>query len=151
MYLSGRMALLLNDLDTPPYIPACSHQYTNVVIESTKHVQQAIQILLRALESRSLALSKCANPDAAIRDASLIQLLQSSSAAGYLCEGDTYAQLGQQKMALAAYHKGLEAVSKDNPYYHRLLHDKAIADSAMNKRIDFLSQLPEDIVTHVDG
>lgn len=142
------MTLLLNDLDTTPYIPACSHQYTNVVIESTKHVQQAIQILLRALESRSLTLSKCANPDAAIRDASLIQLLQSSSAAGYLCEGDTYAQLGQQKMALAAYHKGLEAVTNDDPYYHRLVHGKAIADSAMNKRIDFLSQLPEDIVTN---
>ncbi|CDH57688.1 predicted protein [Lichtheimia corymbifera JMRC:FSU:9682] len=84
-------------------------------------------------------------------------LFRSATAAlGYLCEGDVYCQQGRSEAAMAGrksviYDKGLEAVPASDPHYRDLQQQRqprrSKKTSSNNKRIDFISELPIDVVS----
>lgn len=56
-----------------PTLPASTENYAQLVHDLTAQLQQSIEPIWSALNLRSMALSKCANFDAALYDANVMQ------------------------------------------------------------------------------
>lgn len=73
-----------------------------------------------------------------------------SSPLDYLRQGEAYSQRGFQRMAINVFNEGLSTLSSpSDPYYAQLERAKHDAEERDNKRIDFISMLPMDIVMHI--
>ncbi|KAI8144308.1 hypothetical protein BJV82DRAFT_656663 [Fennellomyces sp. T-0311] len=68
------------------------------------------------------------------------------TATGYLRAGDTLALQGKHSQAIQVYDQGLETVSIDDNQYTSLEQYKATSQQQLDKRVDFLTALPIDIV-----
>ncbi|CDH60956.1 predicted protein [Lichtheimia corymbifera JMRC:FSU:9682] len=115
-------------------------------------IQQSPSQMYDALHDRAKLLATSGQFEAALRDAVAMQKIQPTAALGYLCEGDVYCQQGRSEDAMATYSKGLEAVPASDPHYHDLQQQqqRITANTTSNKRIDFISELPIDVVsTHI--
>ncbi|CDH54779.1 predicted protein [Lichtheimia corymbifera JMRC:FSU:9682] len=95
---------------------------------------------------RARLFANSAQFDKALRDAAAIRTLLPGSGLGYLCMGDVYCQQGHYAAAISIYDHGLEAVPDSDPYYQHLQQCRSVAVTSNNKRVDFISQLPLDIV-----
>ncbi|KAJ8657966.1 hypothetical protein O0I10_006237 [Lichtheimia ornata] len=136
-----------NALCKQPTLKASSEKYAQLVHDSTIQLHQSIQSILSALNLRAIGLTKCANFELALHDARVMQQLSPSSALGYLREADIYSEQGQQLQVIDICDKGLSTVDAMDTHYDTLQRAKMDAEQRQNTHIDFISQLPLDIVT----
>ncbi|KAJ8657585.1 hypothetical protein O0I10_006649 [Lichtheimia ornata] len=135
------------DLCKQPILKATSEKYTTIVYDSTTRLHQLIDSILSALNERVIGFTKLANFDAALGDVSIIQQLSPSSALGYLCAASVYKEQGKQLQVIDICNKGLDVVDPNDTDYSTLQQMKADAMQYQNKRIDFITDLPWDLVT----
>ncbi|CDH54838.1 predicted protein [Lichtheimia corymbifera JMRC:FSU:9682] len=139
------------NLCQPISLTATHHECNSIVTESTLRIRQCLTQLTSLLEERTLALLKCAQFDMALRDTTAIQKLDPTLALGYLLKGKVYAYRGQQQQAIKIYDQGLAIAPVMNDQkqqcQQQLLKAKANAETMQQKRIDFITQLPLDIVS----
>lgn len=129
-----------------PTLPASTENYAQLVHDLTAQLQQSLEPIWSALNRRSMALSKCANFDAALYDANAMQQLLPSSALGYLRAAEVYSAQGRQRCAVDICNKGLRMAETKDTHYAALQQAKEDAMHHGSKRVDFISQLPADIV-----
>ncbi|CDS10644.1 hypothetical protein LRAMOSA11130 [Lichtheimia ramosa] len=129
-----------------PTLPASTEKYQQLVYDVTAQLLQPIQCILTALDRRALTLTKCANYESALRDATVMQHLSSSSAVGYLRAASIYYEQGKQRHVIDICNQALRMVDTRDPGYGILLQVKIHAQQRDGKRIDFVSQLPVEIV-----
>ncbi|KAJ8657988.1 hypothetical protein O0I10_006259 [Lichtheimia ornata] len=134
------------DLCKQPILKASSEKYAKLVYDSTTQLLQPIQSILSALNLRAIGLTKCADFDAALRDAKVMQQLSPFSALGYLCAAEIYSEQGKQLQVINVCNKGLSMTDTMDKQYDDLKRAKMDAEQHQSKRIDFVSQLPVDIV-----
>ncbi|KAJ8657586.1 hypothetical protein O0I10_006650 [Lichtheimia ornata] len=135
-----------NDLCKQPVITASTEKYTKLVTNATTQLRQPIDSIMTTLNERAMGLSKCANFDAALRDANAMQQLAHSSALGYLRASSIYNEQGKRRHAVDICHKGLNVVDINDPHYAMLQRAKDDAEHYESKRFDFIMQLPVEIV-----
>ncbi|KAI7874292.1 hypothetical protein K492DRAFT_211654 [Lichtheimia hyalospora FSU 10163] len=138
-----------DQLCTHPALPIRCQRYQQLVTDSTTQLEQCVQTILSFLKDRALGLIQCANFEAAIRDATVMQHIAPSSALGYLQAAKVHSIEGKQRNVMAICDRGLELVNKNDPGYKQLEQAKAVAQQCDRKRIDFMCQLPIDIVVTV--
>ncbi|CDS06454.1 hypothetical protein LRAMOSA08982 [Lichtheimia ramosa] len=136
----------LSDLCQQPTLAASTEKYKQLVYDSTAELLQPIQCILSALDRRSMALSKCASYDAALRDADIMQQFSPSSAMGYLRAVNIYSEQGKQQQVIDICNKAMHMVDTKDPDYTKLQQAKMDAEQRQNIRIDFIMQLPVEIV-----
>ncbi|CDS10639.1 hypothetical protein LRAMOSA11125 [Lichtheimia ramosa] len=136
----------LSDLSIQPTLIASTGTYKQLVHDSTTELLQSIQCILSALDRRSMGLSKCASFESALYDANLMQQLSSTSALGYIREAMIYSEQGKQRHVIDISNQALDVVDTKDPDYVTLQRVKKDAEQRDNKRIDFISQLPVEIV-----
>ncbi|KAI7878397.1 hypothetical protein K492DRAFT_179897 [Lichtheimia hyalospora FSU 10163] len=137
------------DFSQQPIVTIESGTSTNVIADSTRCLQQCLQQQLSHLDNRARALATCAHFEAALRDATTMQQLNPSSAAGYLCAGHVCSLQGREKAAIEIYDKGLAVVPLSDPYYQQLLDARSMAQDKDSKCIDFIKEFPLDIIEHI--
>lgn len=115
------------------------------IIETTAHIQSCVENLVSALDARASLLVEFKQFNAAVQDAFAMITLAPHSVIGYLTAGRAYSLLGQDASALRIYQQMLQKVPNCDPDYHQFVKAKA-TEYAMNKRVDFVSQLPFDLV-----
>ena len=129
-----------------PFMPLSSNKYAQLVDDSTQQLQQSLESIWLALDQRAMGLAKCANFDDALGDANVMQQMSPSSVLGYLRAATIYSEQGKQQHAIGICDQGLKIVDTKDPHYDSLQRAKVDAEQRANKRIDFISQLPADIV-----
>lgn len=134
------------DLCRQPTLKAPSEKYAQIVHDSTTQLHQSFVSILSALDRRAMALTKTASFESALHDANLIQQLSPSSALGYLREASIYSEQGKQLQVIRICNKGLNKVDANDKHYGTLKQLRRDAEQHHNTRIDFIKQLPTDIV-----
>lgn len=134
---------LLPNLVQPIVLSTFHGECKNTVSQLTDQIGHCVTSLIDLLHNRSLALLESAQFDKASSDADAIQKLDPTCALGYLLKGHIYACQGRQRRAIHEVEQGLKMDSQD----HQLLQAKANAVTSNNKRVDFISQLPLDIIS----
>lgn len=121
------------------------------IAHATTEIRDCKQRLVNLLCDRATASAACADFETALRDTDEMRVLMPSSPLVYLCQGDIYRQQGRQSAAIKVYCIGLalSATSSDRDprIFERLQDNIKAAAYDCNKTIDFVTQLPEDIVT----
>ncbi|KAJ8658049.1 hypothetical protein O0I10_006320 [Lichtheimia ornata] len=120
----------------------------NAIKLQTSLAQHHLQKLLLALNVRASLLVNAERLDLARNDAIAMTNLAPSSPLGYLCGGGIHSLRLNYASAIRTYDNGLKRVSRSHPQYDRLLHARATAFEKYDTRVDFISKLPLDIVTH---
>ncbi|KAJ8658032.1 hypothetical protein O0I10_006303 [Lichtheimia ornata] len=118
----------------------------STISTATKDIDQLACQLMEKLNERSTAMANGGQFQLALRDAEAIQFIYPSSSLGYLRAGTIYQQQGRQKEAVAIYQEGLVNVPSSDACYTSLQMQQADASNAANKRIDFISRLPLELV-----
>ncbi|CDS06429.1 hypothetical protein LRAMOSA08957 [Lichtheimia ramosa] len=137
---------LLQHFLQQPTLTAPTEKYKKLAYDSTAELVQSIQCILPALDRRAMALSKCASYDAALGHVDVMQQLSPSSAVGYLRAASIYSEQGKQRHAIDICNQALSIVDSDDVHYATLQRLKMDADQQQAKCIDFISQLPLDVV-----
>ncbi|KAI7874852.1 hypothetical protein K492DRAFT_183494 [Lichtheimia hyalospora FSU 10163] len=138
----------LQELGLSPTIVATNRDAATTITLSTRQIRQCIDTkdihqLSSLLEKRSRALALCAAFDTALRDATVIQSLKKSWTIGYQCAGDVYVRQGRHVAAVKEYTKGLANLTVPDPQLERSI---CIAKEALNKKMDPIGLLPEEVV-----
>ncbi|KAJ8651262.1 hypothetical protein O0I10_013256, partial [Lichtheimia ornata] len=129
-----------------PTQPVSTEKYATIVDDSTTQLHEPIHSILSTLDRRAMALTKLANFESALHDAKAMQQLSPSLALGYVREADIYSEQGKQQQAIDVCIKGLDLVDTNDHGYASLQRAKMDAEQRQNKCIDFIGQLPMDIV-----
>ncbi|KAJ8652695.1 hypothetical protein O0I10_011640 [Lichtheimia ornata] len=116
------------------------------IATATETLRQAAYQFANVLNERAKLLANSAQFDTALRDAAAIRALLPGSGLGYLCMGDVHCQQGRYAAAISIYDQGLEAVPESDQYYQQLQQHRMTAIANNDKRVDFISRLPLDIV-----
>ncbi|KAJ8657567.1 hypothetical protein O0I10_006631 [Lichtheimia ornata] len=119
----------------------------NIKLE-TRHVQDYMRRLLLALNVRASLLVNAERLELALDDAIAMMTLVPTSPLGYLCAGGIHSRRGHHASAIETLNDGLKRVPPSDPQYAHLLNARAVAYNKSIKRIDFISKLPLDVVTH---
>ncbi|KAJ8657995.1 hypothetical protein O0I10_006266 [Lichtheimia ornata] len=127
-------------------IASSVQQRDTSILATTKAVDQLACQFMAKLNERATAFANGANFDLALRDAALIRVITPTSSLGYLKAGTIYHQQGRQQEAASMYEKGLAMVPSSDECYADLQMGHANATNAGNKRVDFITQLPFEIV-----
>ncbi|KAJ8652393.1 hypothetical protein O0I10_011973 [Lichtheimia ornata] len=138
-----------NDVCQQPTLTATRPQYTNRVSDSTTQLQQSIQNVLHVLDDRAIVLTLSADSATALRDAAAMREISPLSPLGYLREAAIHSEQGRQQAVIDICNEGLSVVDINDPGYSKLQQAKSDAMQRDNCRIDFISQLPLDVVTHI--
>ncbi|KAJ8652398.1 hypothetical protein O0I10_011978 [Lichtheimia ornata] len=138
-----------NDVCQQPTLAANHQHYEKHVSDSTAQLQQCISNILALLDDRASVLTRCVNFAAALRDATAMQEISPMSPLGYLRAATIYSEQGKQQDAITSCYKGLNALDINDPGYSKLEETRLVATQRTARRIDFISQLPLDIVLHV--
>ncbi|CDH57664.1 predicted protein [Lichtheimia corymbifera JMRC:FSU:9682] len=138
----------LNNDNVPPFpvIHPSLQQRDTTISTTTEAITQLGSQLMDNLNRRSTALANGAHFDLALRDAAVMRAICPTSSLGYLKAGDIYQQQGRQQKAVAMYDEGLRNTPASDHGYTNLQVQHASALSAANKQVDFISQLPLDLV-----
>ncbi|CDH54796.1 predicted protein [Lichtheimia corymbifera JMRC:FSU:9682] len=140
---------LWNDVCQQPTITATRPQYEKLASDSTTQLQQCIQDVLHVLNDRATVLTLSANFATALRDATAMQEISPLSPLGYLREATIYSEQGRQQAAIDTCNEGLSVVDINDPGYSKLEEAKMVAMQRDACRLDFVSQLPFEVVTDV--
>lgn len=119
----------------------------DLIATITWDLKQCSKTFVQLLHDRATAFASCAQFDLAQRDATAMRVIDPSSPLGYLCGGFICGIQGRQRAAVDMYDKGLRSVPWDDPGYILLEKARHEAKRLDSKRIDFISQLPMDVVT----
>ncbi|CDS10653.1 hypothetical protein LRAMOSA11139 [Lichtheimia ramosa] len=138
---------MFHDILQQPTLIASTEKYQQLVYDSTTELVQPIQCILSALDRRSMALSKCASYESALRDANLMQRLSSTSTIGYIREAMIYSEQGKQRHVIRVCNRALSIVNTNDHGYDTLQRIKIHAQQRANRCVDFISHLPIDILT----
>ncbi|KAI7878398.1 hypothetical protein K492DRAFT_6952 [Lichtheimia hyalospora FSU 10163] len=138
-----------NEFVKPPGVAIQSGPCANVIADSTRWLQQCVQEQLSYLDKRARALATTAHFEAALKDATTMQQLNPSSAAGYLCAGHVCSHQGREKAAIAIYDQGLAVVPLSDPSYQQLVDARSRAQAQNCRCIDFIKELPVDIIENI--
>ncbi|CDS08371.1 hypothetical protein LRAMOSA02319 [Lichtheimia ramosa] len=112
----------------------------------TTEIRSTVDHLLQLYQKRSQMYMSYVKCEAALRDAHAMCDIDPQSPLGYLCVGEVYRQQCRQQKAIDIYSLGLKKASTQHPSYSSLIQAKEDATSQLEKRVDFISQLPFDIV-----
>lgn len=137
---------ILGDLCQQYKPTAPTSKYAPIIYDLTTQLHEPVQSILSVLDRRANTLSKCADFNAALRDAKVMQQLSSSSAIGYLQEASIYSEQGKQRRVIDTCNQALGLVDKKDAHYATLQRIKEDAEQRQNTRIDFITKLPLDIV-----
>ncbi|CDH61272.1 predicted protein [Lichtheimia corymbifera JMRC:FSU:9682] len=137
---------ILDDVCQQPRLIATTEKYAQLVHDSTIELHQPVHSILSALDRRAIGLTKCTSFESALRDANLMQQLSPSSPLGYLRAAEVYSQQGRQSRVIDICNKGLCMVDPSDTHCATLQKLQTVAMERGNSRIDFISQLPIDIV-----
>lgn len=117
--------------------------------EASVAVETLLEAFVPALCVRSATRALAGKFADAQRDAELVILIAPSSAKGYLCKGKIYALEGRQAAAIRVFEKGLNKAASTDPDYDALKRALRAARMQSKKRVDFISMLPEEILTRI--
>ncbi|CDH54806.1 predicted protein [Lichtheimia corymbifera JMRC:FSU:9682] len=129
-----------------PIVTAQHSNGKNRIAAATDTLQQTAQQLVEVLNERARLLATSALFETVLRDAAAIRAIIPGAGIGYLCTGYVYCQQGHYAAAISIYDQGLQAVLESDVYYQQLQHHRTTAIDSNDKRVDFISQLPWDIV-----
>ncbi|CDH61005.1 predicted protein [Lichtheimia corymbifera JMRC:FSU:9682] len=115
--------------------------------QSTTTVYDCVQKLVSALDGRASLLADCGQLNVAMEDATTVMTFVPWSPIGYLYAGNIYGLRGQHYSAIRVYEQALKHVSRMDPRYQQLVTAMASSYDVVNKRIDFVSELPLEVVT----
>ncbi|KAJ8652716.1 hypothetical protein O0I10_011661 [Lichtheimia ornata] len=133
-----------------PIVTAQHGNDGNRIATATESLKETAHQFAQFLSERAKLLANSAQFERALRDVAAIRAILPGSGLGYLCMGDVYCQQGHHSAAISIYDQGLETVPESDPYYQQLQQHRMAAVANNDKRIDFISQLPLDIViTHI--
>ncbi|CDH54769.1 predicted protein [Lichtheimia corymbifera JMRC:FSU:9682] len=118
----------------------------DLIATITWDLKQCSKTFVQLLYDRATAFAACAQFSLAERDANAMRAIDPSSPLGYLCGGYIFELQGHQKAAIDMYDEGLRSVPWDDLGYILLEKARHEAKCLDNKRIDFISQLPLDVV-----
>ncbi|CDH57650.1 predicted protein [Lichtheimia corymbifera JMRC:FSU:9682] len=135
------------DLCSQPTQAVSTEKYAKLVCDSTIQLHQPLQLILSTLDRRAMALTKLANFESALRDAKVMQQLSPSSALGYIRAATIYSEQRKQRHVIDICNKGLMTVEPSDMHYDELRRTKSDAEQHEAKGMDFVRQLPFDIVT----
>ncbi|KAJ8652701.1 hypothetical protein O0I10_011646 [Lichtheimia ornata] len=116
------------------------------IAAATETLQRTAHQFVEVLNERAKLLANSAQFERALQDAAAITAILPSSGLGYLRMGDVYCQQGHHAAAISIYDQGLQAVPESDAHYQQLQQCRMEAATNNSKRIDFISQLPLDIV-----
>ncbi|KAI7874302.1 hypothetical protein K492DRAFT_211651 [Lichtheimia hyalospora FSU 10163] len=116
------------------------------VKDQNMNVQDCLQKLLSALNARASLLADGAQLDGAMSDATAMMSIAPTSPLGYLLAGRIFSFRGQHASAAKIYDKALGNVPTTYPGYQQFATQRATANDIINKRVDFISKLPLDVV-----
>lgn len=138
----------LQELGQLPTIVASHRDAATIISRATSRIRHCIDTkdmdqLVSLLKTRSKALALVASFDAALRDAAVIQSLNTLSAIGYQCAGDVYLQQGRQLAAINEFTKGLANMAVPDSQLEKSIH---VAKEHLSKKMDHISLLPEEVV-----
>ncbi|KAJ8657596.1 hypothetical protein O0I10_006660 [Lichtheimia ornata] len=137
---------ILGDLCNPPTLTTTTEKYVQLVHDATTELHEPVQSNLSALDVRANALTKLANFESALHDANAMQQLSPSSALGYIRAADIYSEQGKQRQVIDICNQALDVVDTKDMGYDTLQRAKDVAMQRQSTRIDFVSQLPVDVV-----
>lgn len=121
-------------------------QDKNRISNLTKEIIEVAQELVATRDDCAKELSNTGQFELALKEAAIIQALEPASSVGYLRAADVYQAQGSPQEAVVVCKKGLEIVPPSDPGYTNLKTVHMHAMESSTKRIDFLTQLPADIV-----
>ncbi|CDS06441.1 hypothetical protein LRAMOSA08969 [Lichtheimia ramosa] len=136
----------LNDSCQLPALTASTEEYKDLSSNSATKLQQSPESALSALDQRAMTLTKTASFDSALDNAKTMQQLSPTSALGYLREALIYSEQGKQRHVIDICNQALHVVNTKDVHYAALQQAKMDAEQQQAKCIDFISQLPADIV-----
>ncbi|CDS08361.1 hypothetical protein LRAMOSA02309 [Lichtheimia ramosa] len=113
----------------------------------TTEIRSTVDRLFQLYQKRYHMYMSHVKCDAALRDAHAMCDIDPQSPLGYLCVGEVYRQQCRQQKAIDIYSLGLKKASTQHPSYSSLIQAKEDATSQLDKRVDFISQLPIEIVS----
>lgn len=110
-------------------------------------VHDCDQKLVPVFHSRASLLSDCGQLITDMDDATAAMTNAPTSPVGYLCAGRIFSDRGQHSSAISIYDDGLQHVPNSDDGYAQLVSAKAASQNQLNKRIDFVTCLPLEIVS----
>lgn len=139
-------AFYLARLCNQPTLTASSEKYAQLLHGSMSQPHPGVQSILSALDERATGFTLCANFESALQDAKLMRQISPSSALGYIREASIYSEQGKQRHVIDICNHGLSMVDTMDTHYDTLQRAKMDAEQHQNTRVDFISQLPVEIV-----
>ena len=127
--------------------------YQDAIIQSSLALNELTEKTVDTLNVRAMAFGKSASYDQGIRDASKMVELAPTSPKGYACMAELYAMQGKQKLAIETIEKGIQIIPQieggDDPVYQQLSIQRQVFLDQQNRRIDFITHLPFDILPKI--
>ncbi|KAI8148977.1 hypothetical protein BJV82DRAFT_590255 [Fennellomyces sp. T-0311] len=112
---------------------------------------ERINELSATLKLRTATWRKTTDLTDALREASSTMVNTPNKVDGYLYAGTLYSIQGRQHNAIQVFEKGMELVSPDDPEYTLFKQLKGLADSLLQRRIDFIAHIPYDVLCNIIG
>lgn len=123
------------------------HPATNVNLDqSTTTVHDCGKKLVSAPDTRASLLADSGHLNLDMDAASAAMSHTAPSPGAYLCGGSTSCNQGQHTSAKTIYDKGLPHVPHSDDRHEYLLNRQAASHHGINKRVDFISNLPLELV-----
>ncbi|KAI7878258.1 hypothetical protein K492DRAFT_209102 [Lichtheimia hyalospora FSU 10163] len=116
------------------------------VTSTTPPVEASTERQLGLLHDRATASAASAKFQAALNDVTFMKTMAPSSSMGFLCECQVYQMQGRYGACIDTCDQGLSVVSSSDPYYQQLLSIRSIALKHYNAYVDFMKELPVDII-----
>ncbi|KAI7873648.1 hypothetical protein K492DRAFT_212005 [Lichtheimia hyalospora FSU 10163] len=136
----------MTKVSNEPTVSVKHKHHNNVITQSSIELKQCVDRQVELLHARAMALAACAQFYKALQDATTIQDLAPMSYVGYYAAGYIYMQCGKQEQAIQVLDQGL-SVATDSFQHQKLQSAREEASTRLATRIDFISQLPLDIVS----
>ncbi|CDH61003.1 predicted protein [Lichtheimia corymbifera JMRC:FSU:9682] len=118
----------------------------NRISNVTNEITEVAQGLVAMRDDCAKGLLNTGQFDLALKEAGIVQALEPASSVGYLRAAAICQAQGRPQEAVVVCKKGLEIVPPTDPGYTNLKTVYMHAMESSTKRIDFLTQLPADIV-----
>ncbi|KAI9492656.1 hypothetical protein BDB00DRAFT_788643 [Zychaea mexicana] len=124
--------------------------YSNTVHNASLATDELFKTVhTQVLALRAASYGMVGKFDLALQDALKIIDYAPTLSKGYLCAGELYRMQGKPLRAVEIYNKCLDIVGKQDKGYRELLQHREMAKEQHNRRIDFVSLLPLEIISDV--
>ncbi|KAI9249251.1 hypothetical protein BDA99DRAFT_224649 [Phascolomyces articulosus] len=129
--------------------------YQDAIAQCSLALDELTQKTVATLDVRAMAFGQSANYDQGMHDALQMIKLAPSFPKGYLRSGQLYAMQGKHQLAIDMYNQGIQAViplqsdNNNDPDYHQLFVQRQASLDQQNRRVDFITQLPFDILPKI--